>query len=89
MFAMSFLLPAGLLGPADRAGLEMAAKGAAASGTPFVSFYSPEEILVAGREAGFASVSHVSGAELADRYFSGRSDGLRPSAGEDLLVATV
>ena len=88
-FAMSFLLPAELLDPADRAGLEMASKGATAAGTPFVSFYTPEEILAAGREAGFATVSHVSGTELADRYFSGRADGLRPSTGEDLLIATV
>jgi hypothetical protein len=30
----------------------------------------------------------VPGAELADRYFAGRADGLRPSSGEDLLLAT-
>ena len=40
------------------------------------------------REAGFADVAHVSGASLAARYFSGRSDGLRPSTGEDFLLAT-
>jgi methyltransferase (TIGR00027 family) len=88
VFVMSFLLPAELLDPADRPGLEMSSKGAAASGTPFVSFYTPGEILAAGREAGFASVEHVSGMTLAGRYFSGRPDGLRPSTGEDLLVAT-
>jgi methyltransferase (TIGR00027 family) len=40
------------------------------------------------REAGFAQVRHVSAAELNERYFSGRADGLRTSSGEELLVAT-
>jgi hypothetical protein len=30
-----------------------------------------------------------SGASLAERYFANRTDGLRPSSGEDLLVATI
>jgi hypothetical protein len=30
----------------------------------------------------------VPGSSLAERYFAGRADGLRPSSGEDLLVAT-
>ena len=40
------------------------------------------------RDAGFAAVRHVSGASLGDRYFANRDDGLRPSSGEDFLVAT-
>jgi O-methyltransferase involved in polyketide biosynthesis len=84
---MTFLLPAELLDPADRPGLEMSSKGAAASGTPFVSFFTPDEILALARESGFASAAHVSGTELSDRYFAGRPDGLRPSTGEDLLIA--
>jgi methyltransferase (TIGR00027 family) len=86
--AMSFLLPAELLDPADRPGLEMASKGAAAAGTPFVSFFTPDEIVALALASGFTSASHVSGAELGDRYFSGRPDGLWPSTGEDLVVAT-
>lgn len=87
VFAMSFLLPAELLDPADRPGLEMSAKGAAASGTPFVSFFTPDEALALARDAGFPAAEHVSGTALADRYFAGRPDGLRPSTGEDLLIA--
>jgi methyltransferase (TIGR00027 family) len=86
--AMTFLLPADLLDDADRAGLQASQKGARASGTPFVSFYRPEEMLAMARENGFAGVRHVSGASLGERYFAGRSDGLRPSSGEDFLVAT-
>jgi methyltransferase (TIGR00027 family) len=86
--AMTFLLPRDLLGDADRAGLRAADQGARASGTPFVSFYEPQEMLAMAREAGFAGVRHVSGASLGERYFGGRSDGLRPSTGEDFVVAT-
>jgi len=86
--AMTFLLPAGLLDDADRAGFGMAESGARAAGTPFISFYTPDEMLALGREAGFKDVRHVAGTWLAERYFAGRSDGLRPSSGEDLLVAT-
>jgi methyltransferase (TIGR00027 family) len=85
--AMTFLLPRDLLGDADRAGLRAADQGARASGTPFVSFYQPQEMLAMAREAGFAGVRHVSGASLGERYFGGRSDGLRPSTGEDFVVA--
>jgi hypothetical protein len=84
---MSFLLPMELLDPADRPGLEISSKGAAASGTPFVSFYTPGEMTALALDCGFKSAEHVSGTALADRYFAGRADGLRPSTGEDLLVA--
>jgi methyltransferase (TIGR00027 family) len=86
--AITFLLPAELLGDADRSGLQVAEKGARASGTPFISFYTPPEMLTLAREAGFKDVRHVPGTLLAERYFADRTDGLRPSSGEDLLVAT-
>jgi hypothetical protein len=41
------------------------------------------------REAGVKDAQHVSGTVLAERYFANRTDGLRPSSGEDLLVATI
>lgn len=85
---MTFLLPADLLAEADRAGLEASMAGAQASGTPFVSLYRPEEMLALAREAGFADVRHVPSSDLAGRYFAGRPDGLRPSTGEDILVAS-
>jgi methyltransferase (TIGR00027 family) len=86
--AMSFLLTRELVDEADRPGLDMSEQGARRSGTPFVSFYTPDEILEMARKAGFKDARHVSGKALGDRYFSGRSDGLRPSSGEDLLIAT-
>jgi methyltransferase (TIGR00027 family) len=86
--AMSFLVPIELVDEADRPGLEASSRGAQASGTPFVSFYTPDEMVGLARDAGFRAVEHVSSRVLADRYFAGRADGLRPSTGEDLLVAT-
>jgi methyltransferase (TIGR00027 family) len=86
--AMSFLLPAELVDEADRPGLEVSSRGARASGTPFVSFFTPDEILTMTRDAGFVETRHVSGQDLAERYFGGRPDGLRPSSGEDLVVAS-
>ncbi len=81
--AMSFLLPAELVDDADRSGLQTSARGARSSGTPFVSFFTPDELVTMARDAGFAETRHVPGKDLAERYFTGRSDGLRPSSGED------
>src|SRR5262245_37770433 len=43
--AMTFLLPVDLLDERDRGGLEASAQGARRSGTPFVSFFTPDEIV--------------------------------------------
>jgi methyltransferase (TIGR00027 family) len=85
---MTFMLPPKLLDAADRAGLEAAANGARTSETPFISFYLPDEILALASEAGFRTARQVSGTSLGERYFAERPDGLRPSSGEDLLIAT-
>jgi methyltransferase (TIGR00027 family) len=86
--AMTFLLPAELLDDEDRPGFQVAERGARAAGTPFISFYTPDEMLALAREAGFKDARVVAGTLLTERYFAGRTDGLRPSSGEDLLVAT-
>jgi methyltransferase (TIGR00027 family) len=89
-FAMTFMLPIEMLGPDIRTGVERAAAGAKASGTPFISFFTPEQMLALAREAGFTQARHVSAAMLAERYFANRQDGLRPpDNSEEMLVATV
>jgi len=86
---MSFLLPLELADPEVRPGLQRAVECARASGTPFISLFTPAEMLALARNAGFRQVWHVSAANLAERYFAGRTDGLRPPNNtEELLVAT-
>jgi methyltransferase (TIGR00027 family) len=86
--AMTFLLPTELVDDADRPGYRAAQDGARRSGTPFVSFYTPEQMVALASDAGFRHVEHVSARDLGARYFADRPDGLRPSTGEDFVVAT-
>lgn len=85
--AVSFLLPMDLIDDGDKGGLEASSDGAQESGTPFVSFYTPDEMLGLARGAGFREADHVAGPALSDRYFAGRADGLHSSSGEDFLIA--
>ncbi|MFD0020533.1 class I SAM-dependent methyltransferase [Streptomyces sp. NPDC058382] len=86
---MTFMLPAELIDDADRDALEATKPRARASGTPFISFYTPKEMLALARDSGFEDPRHVVGTTLGERYFADRADGLRPASGEDLLFATV
>jgi len=52
--AMTFLFPLELADPDVRPGLQMAEKGARASGTPFLSYFIPAELMTLAREAGFS-----------------------------------
>ncbi|WP_243288050.1 class I SAM-dependent methyltransferase [Geothrix terrae] len=86
---MSFLVPLELADPGVRPGMARAMEGARASGTPFLSFFDPPELVALAREAGFHEARHVSSGTLAQRYFANRTDGLRPpNPAEELLVAT-
>jgi methyltransferase (TIGR00027 family) len=86
--AMTYILPLELADPEERPGFEAAIKGAQASGTPFISFFHPEEMLALARECGFQEARCVSAADHTRRYFAGRTDGLRPGTSEELLIAT-
>ena len=86
--AMTFIVPAELAEPEERSQYQEVEKSARASGTPFLSFFRPPEMLALARDAGFRDAQHVSAATLTQRYFAGRADGLRPSSGEAFLVAT-
>ncbi|MFJ8494854.1 class I SAM-dependent methyltransferase [Streptomyces sp. NPDC094038] len=83
----TFLRPIEDVEPDQREQLRVAQRGARAAGTPFLSFYAPERMAALAREAGFRDTRHVPAEELADRYFADRTDGLRPSRGEEILVA--
>ena len=87
VLAMTFMVPLELVDAAERPGLEAAARGAEASGTPWISFYTPGEIVALADDAGFAATETVTTVEIADRYLAGRSDGLRAASGERILIA--
>jgi methyltransferase (TIGR00027 family) len=86
--AMTFMLPLELIESEERPQRQATEKFARAAGTPFISFFTPPQMLALAREAGLREVQHVSAACLTQRYFAGRTDGLRPSSSEELLVAT-
>jgi methyltransferase (TIGR00027 family) len=87
-FAMTFMLPLELVESEERPGRQATEKFARAAGTPFISFFTPPEMLALARESGFEKARHVSAVSLAQRYFAGRTDDLHPSSSEELLVAT-
>ncbi len=85
---MSFMLPIEMSEPDIRPGIERAAAGARANGTPWISFFTPSEMLQLACDNGFTEIQHISADELSQRYFAERTDGLRlPSNSEELLVA--
>lgn len=89
ILAMSFLLPIEIVDSKERSGHEASQKGAKASGTPFISFFTPEEMIALSKKAGFTEASYVAGEELNRRYFLGRSDGLLTGNSEAMLVASI
>jgi methyltransferase (TIGR00027 family) len=86
--AMTFMQPLELVDPGEQEMHRATNAAARASGTPFISYYAPDEILAMARDAGFTSARHVSAADYTQRYFADRTDGLRPFTTEELLVAT-
>lgn len=87
ILAMTFILPIELADPEERPGFEAAKRGAQASGTPFLSFFMPEEMLTIAHEAGFRETRHISAEDLARRYFERRDDDLHPGHSENILLA--
>ena len=87
VLVMTFMIPFELIDEAERAGLEAAARGARTSGTPWISFYTPEEIVGLAHDAGFADARYIPTEEIAARYLAGRTDDLQASGGEGILFA--
>ncbi|WP_347158460.1 class I SAM-dependent methyltransferase [Pontibacter chitinilyticus] len=87
--AIAFYLPLAQLDEEDKPLMEMSIKGAAASGTPFISFYPPDEIVKLAEAIGLKEIQTVSTKDMTERYFKGRADNLIPATGEYFLVASV
>lgn len=88
VYAMTFMLPPELVEPEDRGPYEFVMKRAAEAGTPFLSLFSPAEVSDLAKQAGFKTVKHVSRLDIIKKYFDGRADNLKPSSGEEFLIAT-
>src|SRR5215210_6325014 len=86
--AMTFYLPIELLDEEDKLIHEIGEKGAREAGTPFVSFFAPDEILTLAINAGFKDIKTISTKEMEQLYFAGRTDNLLPASGEVFLLAT-
>jgi methyltransferase (TIGR00027 family) len=85
--AISFYLPMELLDEEDKFLQQLGEKGAREAGTPFVSFFAPNEILALAHEAGFKKAKTISTKDMEELYFMGRTDHLLPASGEVFLLA--
>lgn len=86
---IAFYLPMDQLEEEDQPMQEVANKGAEASGTPFVSFFTVGEVIKLAREAGLKQIQAISTKDMTDMYFKDRSDNLAPASGEFFLVAEI
>ena len=87
-FAMTFLLPPEPATRTKPAGRPGAKKETRSSRKPFISFFTPEDMLALARKAGFKEARHLSGTTLTERYFPTRPDTLPSSSAEEMLIAT-
>jgi methyltransferase (TIGR00027 family) len=86
--AMSFYLPVELMDEEDKPLQLISEKGARAAGTPFVSFFAPNEILTLASEVGFKESKTVSTKDMEQLYFMNRTDYFLPTSGEVFLLAS-
>lgn len=86
--AMTFYLPMELMDDEDKPLQAIAEKGARESGTPFISFFAPNEILDLAHSAGLKDAETISTKDMEQLYFKDRTDGLLPASGEIFLLAT-
>lgn len=75
------------LSPLRRKAFEVLAARVAAAGEPFQLFFTPDELEIELRSAGFQRIENANSDALNALYFSGRADGLQlPSDGIGMLA---
>src|SRR5215467_6578485 len=67
--------------------VKLEARQVAAADAPYTTRMSPAQAETLIESAGLEVVEHLAPQALYDRYFAGRSDGLRPSTAERLIAA--
>jgi methyltransferase (TIGR00027 family) len=87
--AFTFVLPETVLAGEDLQASPVFAARAAARGGPWITRFEPEPLRQWLRVLGFTEVVHLTPAHAAERYFAGRTDGLRAPILEQLICATI
>ncbi|HKA52648.1 MAG TPA: class I SAM-dependent methyltransferase [Candidatus Binatia bacterium] len=85
---MDFVVPEATLGPTDRQQILEMRTRSGKLGEPWLSYYQPHELRQILKGTGFAHVLHFSPELAAERYFSGRADGLTHSGAYHLMNAS-
>src|SRR5262249_1938266 len=84
-----YSVPPSSLPDAARSARGIMAARAAAAGEPWVTHFEPSEVARELRALGFTVPHDVARDRAIDRYFSGRTDGLRPGSGAHVVRAIV
>jgi len=87
-FAMTFMLSLEHLESNERSMMEFVMQKAHDAGTPFLSLYSPEDMLSSAKVVGFKNPRYVSAENIYQRYFATRTDGLRAGSAEAFIIAS-
>jgi methyltransferase (TIGR00027 family) len=85
----SFVLAGSALSAAQRVGVAVVAAISSARGEPWLTRFSPEQLVSKLKSMGFSEVKPFSTDAANSRYFQGRRDGLRTSRIEQMMSATV
>lgn len=86
VLATSFMLSPEFLPEEDRALLDFSMKKAAESGTPFISLFNPDEMIVLANESGHQNTKVIHSKDIIEKYFKDRTDQLIPAIGECFLI---
>lgn len=87
-FVTTFMLALDLLEPKEKSIMEYVMNKAKGSGTPFVSLFSPDEIIIMAKNAGFKNAEYVSANFIYQKYFANRTDGLQAGNAEAFCIAS-
>lgn len=86
---MTFMLPFNLISKTDQPLQQISIDGAKKSGTPFISFFSPEEAIDLANSCHLKEIQIATYEDLENIYFIDRSDNLSPADGEIFLMADI
>lgn len=86
---VTFNVPESRLTGEDLQFARIAAEQSAARGEPWISRFEPEDLKQRLHDLGFSTVAHLSPESAQERYFQGRTDGLRAPQLQQLMQAIV